>query len=102
MHCHLKGCLRTPPIFTLICHADCDMAPPCGHVASTHNLLCCQDDLRWEQTHKLAVQEPSTTETPKWGVPAQEHDSGEEDAPPSAAPKSWQGVGDYQVQPALP
>ena len=47
------------------------------------------------------MQEPSTTGTPKWGVPAQGNDPDAEDAPPSAAPKTWQGVGEYQVWPIL-
>ncbi len=46
------------------------------------------------------VQEPETTETPKWGAAATEVDEeAEEDAlpTPTAAPKTWQGIGQFQV-----
>lgn len=43
------------------------------------------------------MQEPSATETPKWCGAATADLQEAKDVPPTAAPKSWQGIGEHQV-----
>ena len=45
----------------------------------------------------VALQEPTEPEMPKWCGPAKAAGAEVKEAPPTAGPKSWQGIGEYQA-----